>query len=152
MTMEHKHDEKENLLFERVYVETPVDTDGDGKYDLIAVYIRRPASTLRGEKVPAIYVANPYMLSCNEDWYIPHDVNREVQVYPTQNITEEEIRYDFSQEPVYPGRGAARNPRIRGDICLGGGRGAGRHQPGLQLLQRQRVCLRLLRRSGHAGF
>lgn len=101
ITMEHKHDEKENLLFERVYVETPVDTDGDGKYDLIAVYIRRPASTLRGEKVPAIYVANPYMLSCNEDWYIPHDVNREVQVYPAQNITEEEIRYDFSQEPVY---------------------------------------------------
>ena len=29
-------------LFEKVYVETPVDTDGDGRLDLIAVYIRRP--------------------------------------------------------------------------------------------------------------
>ena len=27
-------------IFEKVYVETPVDTDGDGKLDLIAVYIR----------------------------------------------------------------------------------------------------------------
>ena len=25
-------------LFEKVYVETPVDTDGDGRLDLIAVY------------------------------------------------------------------------------------------------------------------
>ncbi len=90
-----KHTE---CIFERVYVETPVDTDGDGKYDLIAVYIRRPKSTLEGEKVPAIYVANPYMLSCNEDWYIPHDVNRQVKAYPAQNITEEEIRFDFDKE------------------------------------------------------
>ena len=29
-------------LFERVFVETTVDTDQDGQYDLIAVYIKRP--------------------------------------------------------------------------------------------------------------
>lgn len=92
---------KVKCLFERVFVETPVDTDGDGKYDLIAVYIKRPVDTLTGKKVPAIYVANPYMLFCNEDWYVPHDVDREVQAYPTQNIREEDIRYDFSQEPHY---------------------------------------------------
>lgn len=28
-------------IFEKVYVETPVDTDEDGKYDLIVVYIKR---------------------------------------------------------------------------------------------------------------
>lgn len=89
------------ILFERVYVETPVDTDGDGKYDLIAVYIRRPASTLHGEKVPVIYVANPYMLSCNEDWYIPHNVNQEVKIYPAQSIDEADVLYDFSKEPIY---------------------------------------------------
>lgn len=111
MTMEHENMKKEDLLFERVYVETPVDTDGDGKYDLIAVYIRRPVSTLQGEKVPAIYVANPYMLSCNEDWYVPHDVNGPVQVYPSQNIKEEDIRYDFSKEPVYE---AAEHRKTRG--------------------------------------
>ena len=59
-------------LFEKVYVETPVDTDGDGRLDLIAVYIRRPLETTQGMRVPAIYVANPYMLECNEDWYVPH--------------------------------------------------------------------------------
>ena len=52
-------------LFERVFVETTVDTDQDGQYDLIAVYIKRPKLD---EKVPAVFVANPYMLHCNEDW------------------------------------------------------------------------------------
>ena len=46
-------------LFEKVYVETPVDTDGDGRLDLIAVYIRRPLETTQGMRVPAIYVPTP---------------------------------------------------------------------------------------------
>lgn len=82
-------------IFERVYVETPVDTDGDGKSDLIAAYIRRPVCTMSGEKVPAVLVANPYLMTCNEDWYVPHNVDREVEVYPAQNIREEDIRFDF---------------------------------------------------------
>lgn len=91
-------DSKKNYIIERVYVETPVDTDKDGKLDLVAVYIRRPFSTEKGTKVPALYVANPYMLTCNEDWYVPHDVNTEVKAYDTQNIREEDIRYDFSED------------------------------------------------------
>ena len=87
-----------NTIFEKVFVETPVDTDGDGKYDLIAVYIKRPKETLEGKKVPAIYVANPYMLSCNEDWYIPHNVDQEIKAYKAQNISREEITYDFDKE------------------------------------------------------
>ena len=62
-------------LFERVFVETTVDTDQDGQYDLIAVYIKRPKLD---EKVPAVFVANPYMLHCNEDWYDLYDV---IQIY-----------------------------------------------------------------------
>ncbi|MGN0712002.1 MAG: Xaa-Pro dipeptidyl-peptidase [Anaerovoracaceae bacterium] len=88
-------------IFERVYVETPVDTDGDGKADLIEVYVRRPEYTPEGEKVPAVFVANPYMMTCNEDWYVPHDVNKEIKVYPQQHIKEEDIRFDFDNEPVY---------------------------------------------------
>ena len=42
-------------IFEKVYVETPVDTDGDGKADLIAAYVRRPAFTMSGERVPAVF-------------------------------------------------------------------------------------------------
>ena len=77
-------------IFEKVYVETPVDTDQDGKYDLIAVYIKRPVTE---EKVPAVFVANPYMLHCNEDWYDLYDVNEDVKAYPTQNIREEDILF-----------------------------------------------------------
>jgi len=73
-----------------VYVETPVDTDKDGMLDLVAVFIRRPASTLEGEKVPAVYVANPYLMTCNEDWYVPHDVDRDLAVYPQQDLPKPE--------------------------------------------------------------
>lgn len=89
---------KKNYIFERVYVETSVDTDGDGKYDLIAVYIKRPLITEENVKVPVLYVANPYMLTCNEDWYLPHDVNVDLAVFPQQNIKEDEIRYNFSED------------------------------------------------------
>lgn len=85
-------------IFEKVFVETPVDTDGDGKLDLIAVYIRRPKETLKGLKIPAIYVANPYMLTCNEDWYVPHNVDKDLVAYEEQNISKDEVTYDFTSE------------------------------------------------------
>lgn len=96
---------EKNYIFEQVFVETSVDTDHDGKLDLISVYIKRPKSTLQGEKVPAIFVANPYLMTCNENWYIPHNVDKKVKVYEEQNIREEEIRYDFSKDRIV-------NPRI----------------------------------------
>jgi len=83
------------FLFEKVYIETPVDTDGDGRLDLIAAYIRRPDSTLSGIKVPAVFVADPYMMTCNEDWYKPYDVDQELKVYPQQHITAEDVAFDF---------------------------------------------------------
>lgn len=39
-------------IIEKVYVETPVDTNGDGKKDLIAVYLRLPKEVEEGKKVP----------------------------------------------------------------------------------------------------
>ena len=94
--------------FEKVFVETPVDTDGDGKLDLLAVYIRRPAETESGLKVPAIFVANPYMLACNEDWYVPHDVDRDAAVCPPEQRTWDDVAYDFSRVS-FP---APRTPRV----------------------------------------
>lgn len=93
-------------ILERVFVETPVDTDGDGKLDLIAVYIRRPKETGKDLRVPAIYVANPYMMHCNEDWYALHSVNQELKEIEEQNLLREDIAYDFSKdvssEPGFP--------------------------------------------------
>ena len=76
-------------IFEKVFVETPVDTDGDGKLDLIAVYIKRPKGL---KNVPVIFVANPYLQHCNEDWYDLFDVKEDIKAYNTQNIKEEDIR------------------------------------------------------------
>lgn len=69
-------------LFEKVFVEAPLDTDGNGKRDLLAVYVRRPAATTSGLRVPAIFVANPYMLGCNEDSYELFDVDRDITPCP----------------------------------------------------------------------
>lgn len=79
------------LIYEKVYVETPVDTDCDGALDLIAVYVIRPDTT---EQLPAVFVANPYMLSCNEDWYVTHPVDLPVQVYPEQAISREDSTWN----------------------------------------------------------
>lgn len=87
--------ERKPYITERVYVETPVDTDGDGKKDLIAVYLRLPRNRREGERIPAIYIANPYLMTCNEDWYVLHDVDGEVQVLPEQDIRESDVRFDF---------------------------------------------------------
>lgn len=79
-------------IFEQVWVETPVDTDHDGMLDLIRVLIKRPKSG----KVPAVFVANPYMMHCNEDWYDLYDVHKDVQAFPQQSITKADITFDFS--------------------------------------------------------
>lgn len=48
------------VIREVVYVETDLDTDQDGKSDLIQVTVFRPAETNNGLKVPALYTASPY--------------------------------------------------------------------------------------------
>ncbi len=77
-----------NLIFEKVYIETPVDTDGDGLKDLVAVWITRPETE---EKVPAVMVANPYLMFCNEDWYDLHSVDEDIKAYPEQDLEEPDV-------------------------------------------------------------
>lgn len=96
-----KYEKNIETIFEKVYIETPVDTDGDGKYDLIVAWITRPKSTLDGEKVPAVLVANPYLMTCNEDLYNLHDVDRPLKVYDEENITLESIKSKYNPTPEY---------------------------------------------------
>ncbi|HEX5540425.1 MAG TPA: CocE/NonD family hydrolase [Micromonospora sp.] len=49
-----------NAIQEVVYVEAPMDSDGDGRRDLIAVDVIRPAETEAGLRVPTIMEASPY--------------------------------------------------------------------------------------------
>ena len=71
------------FISERVFIETDLDTDADGKKDRIAVYIQRPLTTYDAEKVPVIYTANPYAFGCIEECYTnPHQVDCELNKQP----------------------------------------------------------------------
>lgn len=90
------------FLLEKVYVETSLDTDGDGKRDLIEVFIRRPKETLKGMKVPAIYVANPYMMSCNEEIYNNmHSVDKNLKKFCEKKIRYEDIKVKDCKSKYY---------------------------------------------------
>lgn len=54
------------LIREVVYVESSLDTDHDGKRDLLKAEIIRPAETNAGLKVPALYTASPYNQGTND--------------------------------------------------------------------------------------
>lgn len=81
-------------ITERVWVETPVDTDGDGMADLIAVYVRRPRETAEGLVVPAVYVADPYMLGCDDDGYTPHNTDVELRAFEDGTAADARFRID----------------------------------------------------------
>ena len=65
------------LIFEVVYVESDLDTDHDGKADLLKAEIIRPKDTEEGLKVPALYTASPYNQGTNDATVetMTHDVN-----------------------------------------------------------------------------
>src|SRR5690606_33463017 len=50
----------DDAIKEVVYVEAPMDSDSDGRRDLIAVDVIRPAETEAGLRVPTIMEASPY--------------------------------------------------------------------------------------------
>lgn len=56
-----------SLIFEVVYVESDLDTDDDGKADLLKVEVIRPKDTNSGLKVPVVYTASPYNQGVNDE-------------------------------------------------------------------------------------
>ncbi|WZL73218.1 Xaa-Pro dipeptidyl-peptidase [Clostridiaceae bacterium 35-E11] len=85
-------DYKESI-FEKVFIETPLDTDQDNQRDLIVAYIRRPLESNYGMKVPVIYVANPYMMGTNDHIYKPHHVDVDLEIFPETDVQYEDIKY-----------------------------------------------------------
>lgn len=65
----------EEAIVERVYVDSKVDTDGDGKNDKIAIDVLRP-HTEDGVKVPVIYEMSPYRGGTNP--VTVHELDREL--------------------------------------------------------------------------
>ena len=58
-------DNPTDVIYEEVWIESPTDSDGDGKRDLIYATIARPAATENGLKAAAIIEESPYYYS---DW------------------------------------------------------------------------------------
>ena len=56
----------DKLIREVVYVEAAVDSDHDGKLDLLKVEIIRYKDTEHGIKVPVLYTASPYNQGTND--------------------------------------------------------------------------------------
>lgn len=75
-----------DLLRDVVYVESPQDTDHDGKRDLLKVEVLRPAETADGLKVPVLFTSSPYNQGTNdaEGEALTHNVN--VPLTPKQPV------------------------------------------------------------------
>ncbi|MRN05834.1 Xaa-Pro dipeptidyl-peptidase [Lactobacillus sp. 0.1XD8-4] len=65
------------FIREVVYIETDMDTDFDGKADLVKAEIMRPLESDHGLKVPAVFTASPYNQGTNDEWgeKATHNVN-----------------------------------------------------------------------------
>lgn len=63
------------VIREVVYVQSDLDTDGDGKGDLLPVTVFRPVESQGQLKVPALYTASPYFGGIIENEKTNHNVD-----------------------------------------------------------------------------
>ncbi|MFI0405152.1 Xaa-Pro dipeptidyl-peptidase [Actinomadura sp. 3N508] len=63
-----------DAIREKIFVETKVDSDGDGKRDRVSVYLTRPKETNEGLKVASIIEGSPYYGGLHDTPYHPADV------------------------------------------------------------------------------
>lgn len=83
------------LIREVVYVESPQDSDHDGKRDLLKAEILRPYETENGLKVPVLYTASPYNQGINDETgeKLTHNVNIPLEHKKPNNLSYEDIEY-----------------------------------------------------------
>lgn len=83
------------LIREVVYVESSLDTDHDGKRDLLKAEIIRPAETNNGLKVPALYTASPYNQGTNDKTAdkLMHNVDVPLEHKQPNNNTYQDIEF-----------------------------------------------------------
>ncbi|MGX7204709.1 Xaa-Pro dipeptidyl-peptidase [Enterococcus pingfangensis] len=88
------------LIREVVYVEAPLDTDRDGKRDLLKLEILRPAETEEGLQVATLFTASPYSQGVNgpAGEELTYDVNVPLERKEPTETTYAEIQY--KPEPI----------------------------------------------------
>ncbi|MCI1283789.1 MAG: Xaa-Pro dipeptidyl-peptidase [Lacticaseibacillus songhuajiangensis] len=72
------------IIRECVWIESDLDTDGDGKRDMLEASIFRPAETETSLKVPALFTANPYFHGTNDVTAVTHEPEPDLAVKPAQ--------------------------------------------------------------------
>ena len=89
--------EGHQFIREVVYVETNLDTDQDGKCDLVKVEIIRPRTQV---KIPALFTASPYNQGINPEANDRklHEVKRPIARKVPNETTYEEIRFKQKEE------------------------------------------------------
>lgn len=83
------------LIREVVYVEAPLDTDKDGKRDLLKLEILRPVETEDGLQVATLFTASPYSQGVNgpAGEELTYDVNVPLERKEPTETTYEDIQY-----------------------------------------------------------
>jgi X-Pro dipeptidyl-peptidase len=72
------------IIRERVWIESDLDTDHDGKRDMLEATIFRPSETNADVKVPALFTANPYFHGTNDVTAATHVPEPELAVKKAQ--------------------------------------------------------------------
>jgi len=96
------------LVREVLYVESPQDSDHDGKRDLLKAEILRPKETDNGLKVPVLYTASPYNQGTNDETgeKLTHDVNVPLAHKKPNDLTYDDIEYHDPETPLPAPRGS----------------------------------------------
>jgi Predicted acyl esterases len=91
------------LIREVVYVESPQNSDYDGKRDLLKAEILRPRETENGLKVPVLYTASPYNQGTNDETgeKLTHNVNVPLTRKTPNNLQYSDIEY-HNDDPIIP--------------------------------------------------
>ncbi|WP_155286719.1 Xaa-Pro dipeptidyl-peptidase [Lacticaseibacillus zhaodongensis] len=72
------------IIRERVWIESDLDTDGDGERDMLEATIFRPVESGPQLRVPALFTANPYFHGTNDVTAVTHDPEPELAVKPAR--------------------------------------------------------------------
>lgn len=86
-----------DAIREKVFVETKVDSDGDGKRDRVSVYITRPKETNGGLKVASILEGSPYFAGLQDAPYHPADVTDYPRLAPWTPPTSQPMPPNYSR-------------------------------------------------------
>lgn len=90
-----------HITREVVWIESDLDTDHDGKRDLLEATIFRPNETNAGTKMPVLFTADPYFHGTNDVDWITHQPDPTIAV-KTHSRSKAEVTFHPETKPELP--------------------------------------------------